>query len=244
MLVTEVLPRTLRTLDPESDEGLEAIAEIYRPAAGVRVRMNMVTGLTGSAVGEDGTSDTLTSPTDRAILKTIRSAADAVVVGAQTVRAEGYVLPRSATLAIVTASGDLSGHRLGPDASRRALIVCPRGRESEVARRTAALGAPVVGVDSAGAHLTPDEILGALAERGLRSVVCEGGTSLASAFLGAGAIDEACVSVAPALTPSSGPFVDLSERAELVVTGMLVDEAGFSYLRLGRNPGRAPSPSA
>ena len=181
------------------------------------MRLNMITSLTGSASGSDGTSESLTSRVDRAILGVIRAAADVVVVGAQSVRAEGYVVPRSSRLAIVTASGDLTGHRLslGPDASPdRVLLVCPAAIAAELRRRaprrTASRSCPC----PAPRRLEPRAIVEALAARGLRRIVCEGGPTLASQFASAGIIDEYCVTVAPVLEPADRPFL---ERA--VATG-------------------------
>ena len=50
----------------------------------------------------------------------------------------------------------------------------------------------------------------------------------------AGVIDEYCVTVAPVIEPAHEPFLRVgdAQRPHTEVTGMLVDEAGFSYLRL------------
>ena len=111
MIVTELSPRSLDTIDIDADRDAARawIAARYGSAEAETVRLNMITSLTGSAVGGDGTSETLTGGADRLILSAIRAAADAVIVGAQTVRAESYLLPRSATLAVVTRSGSLEG---------------------------------------------------------------------------------------------------------------------------------------
>ncbi|WP_375384324.1 dihydrofolate reductase family protein [uncultured Microbacterium sp.] len=235
LTVTEVVPRTLGSGDVATPEGRDWLRERYA-RDGAYVRLNMVTSLTGSAAGEDGTSETLTSRIDRSILGVIRRDADVVVVGAQSVRAEGYVVPRTARLAVVTSSGRLTGHRLSlehgaePD---RVLLVCPAGVADEVAERAAPYGATVVPVPG-GPRLSPRAILDALAARGLSRVVCEGGPSLAAQFSEAGVIDEYCVTVAPVIGPAPAPFLRVSDgaRPRTEVSGMLVDEAGFSYLRL------------
>src|SRR5262245_13893454 len=128
MILTEVVPRTLASQDVSTDAGREWLRERYRRSDDAYVRLNMITTLTGAAVGSDGTSETLTSRVDRKVLGVIRAEADVVLVGAQSVRAEGYVVPRSARLAVVTSTGDLTGHRLslGEDATPdRVLLVCP-----------------------------------------------------------------------------------------------------------------------
>ncbi|KAA9110529.1 dihydrofolate reductase family protein [Microbacterium rhizomatis] len=235
LLVTEVVPRSLSAADVATEHGREWLRARYA-REGSYVRLNMITSLTGSAAGEDGTSETLTSRIDRGILGVIRRDADVVVVGAQSVRAEGYVVPRTARLAIVTGSGRLAGHRLSlePGAeSDRVLLICPATVADEVSRSAAAYGAVVVPV-AGDAHLSPRAILDALAARGLTRVVCEGGPTLAAQFAAAGVIDEYCVSVAPVIEPAHAPFLSVTAegRPRTEVAGMLVDEAGFSFLRL------------
>ncbi len=233
LLITEVVPRTLASADLA--EGTEWLRARYM-REGPYVRLNMITSLTGSAAGQDGTSETLTSRIDRSILGVIRRDADVVVVGAQSVRAEGYVVPRSARLAVVTSSGRLEGHRLTLEAAAEpdwVLLVCPAAAAAELAERVIPFGAQVVPV-AGGPQLEPRAILGALADRGLTRVVCEGGPSLAAQFAAAGVIDEYCVTVAPVIEPAHEPFLRVgdAQRPHTEVTGMLVDEAGFSYLRL------------
>ena len=243
MLVTELLPRTLADGDVSSPEGRAWLEGIYAPEPSNRVRLNMITSLTGSAVGADGTSETLTSRVDRAILGIIRGAADVVLVGASTVRAEGYLAPRTAALAVVTTTGRLDGHRFGDEDDRagRILLVCPAARERAVAAERDAQGidAEVIAVPG-DADLDPHAILEALRTHGLERVVCEGGPTLASRFVEARAVDELCVTVAPTIGPAPSPFIHVADGAPTSLHGMLVDEAGFSYLRL--RPSGRPTP--
>lgn len=234
MIVTEVVPRSLSASDVLTDDGREWLRERYHRADADYVRLNMITTLTGAASGSDGTSETLTSRVDRRLLGVIRADADVVLVGAQSVRAEGYVVPRATRLAVVTSSGDLSGHRLslGPDATPdRVLLVCPAGVAPALAERTSQYGVQIVPVPG-GSRLEPIAILEALAARGYRRIVCEGGPSLATQFADAGVIDEYCVTVAPVVEPAERPFLNPGTRPDTEVAGALVDEAGFSYLRL------------
>lgn len=226
MRVTEVLPEAGASADAATDEGRVWLAERYRRAAGASVRINMVTTLTGAASGADGTSDTLTNRVDRAILGVIRRDAQVVVVGAATVRAEGYIVPRSATLAIVSRTGRLDGHRLDDADLDRVLLVVPERAAVDVPA-----GVQVVRTGPDGG-ISPTGIIAALAARGLDRVVCEGGPTLASAFAAAGVVDEYCITVAPRLTPVAVPVMSLDAAVDLETRGMLVDDAGFSYLRL------------
>lgn len=233
MILTEVLPRSLDAVEVSRDleRAREWLRRRYAAPTSPWVRINLVSSLTGSAAGPDGTSESLTGGADRLILGVIRAAADVVVVGAQSVRQEGYVLPRSARLAIVTRTGDLGEARLtrpghdGPPV----LILCPAARAEEVATR---VGRSHRVIALEGLHPSPRQILDALAAEGLTRIVCEGGPSLATQFATAGVVDEFCISVAPVLTPVSPSILTLPGTVATTTTGLLVDSDGFSYLRL------------
>jgi 5-amino-6-(5-phosphoribosylamino)uracil reductase len=231
--VTEVMPRTFESVGVGADGTDEWMSRRYAPLGDRFVRLNMITTITGSTSGADGTSETITSRTDRYVLGAIRGSADVVVVGAQTVRAEGYLLPKTARLAIVTGSGDLGGlSDEGRDDRPPAIVLCPAAREAEVRAAVGDAPAVVRAIDARGDRLAPDEIVDALRADGLARIVCEGGPELATQFVEAGVVDEVCVTVSPALEPARHPFVALSRRVDAEVAGMLVDDAGFSYLRL------------
>ncbi|MEU1970416.1 dihydrofolate reductase family protein [Microbacterium sp. NPDC019599] len=234
-VVTEVIPRTLSSAAIGAAETDEWMSARYAVEADSFVRLNMITTITGATAGADGTSDTITSRTDRYVLGAIRRQADVVVVGAETVRAEGYLLPKTARLAIVTSSGDLGDGKLsaaGRAERPPALILCPSSAADAVRDRVGDAPAEIVPIASDGDRLEPLAIVSTLRELGLPRIVCEGGPALATQFVESGLVDEACVTVSPVLEPSLHPFVRLSERADARVAGMIVDDAGFSYLRL------------
>ncbi|WP_125131884.1 dihydrofolate reductase family protein [Microbacterium sp. 10M-3C3] len=218
--------------DVSTEGGRAWLTSLYARDDDAYVRLNMITSPTGAASGADGTSETLTSPTDRALLRIIRAHADAVVVGAATVRAEGYIVPRAARLAIVTTTGDLDGNRFDGHADA-IVLVCPEGRVEQVRARSGVPAIRVLGVPG-GESLEPRTVVEALAGIGLTRLVCEGGPTLAARFAESGVIDEYCVSVAPVLEPAREPFLPISARVPTTLAGMLVDDAGFSYLRLRR----------
>ncbi|MFH8249881.1 dihydrofolate reductase family protein [Microbacterium sp. B2969] len=234
-VVTEVVPRTLESAEIGAD-GTDAWMSLrYGLPTDDFVRLNLITTITGATAGADGTSETITSRTDRYVLGGIRRNADVVVVGAQTVRAEGYLLPKTARLAIVTSSGDLGDGRLsaeGRDDRPPAIVLCPVSRVDVVRDGIRDAPAEVWGVAAESDQLTPRAIVDALRGRGLRRIVCEGGPALATQFVEAGVVDEICVTVSPVLEATGHPFIGPAARIESSVAGMLVDDAGFSYLRL------------
>ncbi|MGN6325983.1 dihydrofolate reductase family protein [Pseudolysinimonas sp.] len=76
--------------------------------------MNLVVSLDGSAVGPDGTSSSLTTGADRAVLGAIRAESDVVLVGAATLRAEPQLVPRTTPLAVLSRSGRIGSAALRP----------------------------------------------------------------------------------------------------------------------------------
>ncbi|WP_345802579.1 dihydrofolate reductase family protein [Microbacterium sp. AZCO] len=233
-VVTEVVPRTLATAEVRSPGTHAWMAERYRPPTPDYVRLNLITTVTGATAGADGTSETITSRTDRYVLGAIRRAADVVVVGAETVRAEGYLLPKTARLAIVTSTGDLAGRlrTQGREDRPPAIVLCPATRVETVRHAVRDAAAEVWAVPTDSDRLSPAAIVATLRAHGLRGIVCEGGPALATQFVDAAVVDEICVTVSPVLERSGHPFVSPAERTESTVAGMLVDDAGFSYLRL------------
>jgi riboflavin biosynthesis pyrimidine reductase len=234
-VVTEVVPRTLDSVTIGDDGTDEWMSERYRGPAEQFVRLNMITTITGATSGDDGTSETITSRTDRFVLGAIRRNTDIVLVGAETVRIEGYLLPKTARLAVVTSTGELGFGKLsaaGRDDRPPALVLCPQGRLETVRHAVGDAPAEVVPVPGADERLRPETIVAVLHARGFGRIVCEGGPALASQFVDAGVVDEICVTVSPVLEPARHPFLTLPGRLDSTVAGMLIDDAGFSYLRL------------
>lgn len=236
LTITRVLPE-LETVQLAAPDARDRLAAWYQTDA--PVRLNMITSLTGSATGSDGTSNTLTNRADRKILGVIRRQADVVVVGAQSVRTEGYIVPKHARLAVVTTSGDLTGHRLAPvDGAPAPIVLCPASAVARVKENTAAVDVEIIPLPDVGgsALVSPRDAVTALTEQGMSRIVCEGGPALASAFLRAGVIREACVSVSPTLDKAESPFVSVRRAVHSDVVSHAVDSAGFSYLRLAIRP--------
>jgi riboflavin biosynthesis pyrimidine reductase len=139
----------------------------------------MVTTSGGETVGTDGTTNSLTRGSDRALLALLRDHSDAVVVGAKTIKAEPIPLPVSTPLVIMTRSGNLSGHQLRQ-----------RGNDTE----RLIIATTKASVDTL--TLTAGDLELAIAQHvGGNSLLVEGGTEIWKFF--APIIDEVLISVAP-----------------------------------------------
>lgn len=169
------------------------------------LRVNFVSSVDG-AVTVGGVSAGLGSPVDRKVFLLLRELADVVLVGAGTVRAEGYGGARRPTrgstepppIAVVTASAALDpGSRLFTDTRVAPIVFTTAAAPVDQRKALAVAGAEVV---VAGEHLVDvDLVLAALHKRGLLRVLSEGGPRLHGDLIAADAVDELCLTLAPAL---------------------------------------------
>ncbi len=234
MRVLRVFPAAGEVVDLDEDDSRERLLEWYRPDSEDWVRLNLISTVSGSAAGPDRTSESITTSADRRILGVIRQLADVVLVGAGTVRVEGYQLPKRASLAIVTASGDLGGHHLPPDTRADQLfVVCPGSAVGRARESLGDAGATFIELPAHHDGLDAREIIAALRDRGLRSIVSEGGPKLAAQLIAAGLLDEMCLSQAPYLGGADIPAFEPggNELRKLRLTQLLIDDESVTYSR-------------
>lgn len=167
------------------------------------VRVNFVSSADGAATS-DGLSGGLGGDADRQVFGVLRELAEVVLVGAGTVRAEGYRGARKPTrgttvpppIAVVTGSADLDPTSpLFTDTRVPPIVLTGSAAPQERLDALTAAGADVVVLDP----LTPEALLGELGRRGLHRVLCEGGPRLFGDLVAARLVDELCLTVAPVL---------------------------------------------
>ena len=238
MTLSRVFPTVDEPIDLESPEARERLGELYAIPHRDWVRLNLIGSVNGSATGSDGTSESLTNRADRLILKAIRTLADVVVVGAATVRTEGYFIPRSGALAVVTRSGDFSEHRLKGDGNGGTLVVlCPAAAVEKAAATVPFAGARIIPVPDAGGSLSAKAIVVALRAEGHTSIVVEGGPQVAGLFVAGNVIDELCLTTRPQLNGGGLPlFAGQFTTQRLELAQLLVDGTGATYARWARVP--------
>ncbi|MFI1813776.1 bifunctional diaminohydroxyphosphoribosylaminopyrimidine deaminase/5-amino-6-(5-phosphoribosylamino)uracil reductase RibD [Streptomyces sp. NPDC020422] len=169
------------------------------------VRWKYAATLDGRIAAADGTSRWISSPESRADVHRLRAEADAVVVGSGTARADD---PHLAVRGIegaeqplrVVVDTEATAVKLGArvlDAAAPTLIAVAEDAETSLPD---VLRLP----RAAGGGLAVDALLDALHTRGVRSVLLEGGPTLAGAFVAAGAVDQVVGYLAPVLL-GAGP---------------------------------------
>jgi riboflavin biosynthesis pyrimidine reductase len=233
VIISRVHPAPAEPLELDDDGTRARLLDWYSPDRAEWVRVNLVMSVNGSAAGSDGTSETLTSASDRRILGVIRELSDVVLIGAASVRAEGYQVPKRARLAILTATGDLAGHRLDPAQAERVIILCPEG--AAAAAVAAVPGAHVIVVPAFDEVVSPADAIDALRAAGCAGIVCEGGPSLAARLIEAGLVDDVCLTTSPLLRDASVPLLGHGPLSEhpLALRHVLVDDDGYVFTRWG-----------
>ena len=222
-----------------SDLSDDALSAIYARAdhSDHWLRVNFVSSVDGAAT-IDGVSGGLGGDADHRVFDLLRELCDVVIVGAGTVRGEGYgpmVLPPSSVarrvsrglpphpvFAIVSNRLDLDpASRIFTEAPVRPMVVTTDAAPRDRRHALAAVADLVIAGDS---QLDPAILVASLAERGLSQQHCEGGPSLFGSLLAAGVVDELCLTVSPNLVAGGAKRIvagDLSSPRELALGHVL-----------------------
>lgn len=173
----------------------DALAAAYAPRAEPWLRVNFVGTVDGAAQGSDGRSKSINNAADKRVFDALRAQADCLVVGAGTLRAEGYQVPRL-PLVVVSRSGQVP----------ESLVAAPPGRVTMATVASAphlAETRSLIGTDQV-LVLGEDEVdlvalKAALGARGWVDQLCEGGPHLFGSLVDAGVVDELCYTIVPRL---------------------------------------------
>jgi riboflavin biosynthesis pyrimidine reductase len=219
-----------------------AIADRSKPA----VRFNFVSSIDGAATA-DGLSGGLSGKADKRVFDILRRLCDVVLVGAGTLRAEGYGAMRlddasvqwrrangladQPVFAIVSGRLDLdAASAVFTEAPVRALVVtigsAPHARKEALSRVADVV---VCGEE----RLDARAMLTEFAKRGLRQVLCEGGPSLFGTLLEADCVDELCLTVSPLIAAGDARRIAagaLQEARRMALRHVLVSDSTLMLL--------------
>src|SRR3954451_17804819 len=157
------------------------------------LRVNMVTTVDGAATGEDGTSRTINNNVDKVVFDLLRELSHAVVVGAGTVRIEGYAVGRK-PLVVVSRSGSVPPTQR--EAARGKVLMATVSGAPHLGEAREILGSEnvlVLGSHRVDLARMKDELV----LRGYRHLLSEGGPHLLRDLLDQGVADELDTTVVP-----------------------------------------------
>ncbi|MFT4167451.1 MAG: pyrimidine reductase family protein [Microlunatus sp.] len=231
------------------------LIELYRwPDEGPApvVRSNFVSTLDGSVQGLDGRSGTINTESDHEVFALLRALSDVVLVGAGTIRDEGYRavdlqpwqrsiraaegLAPFPTLVVVTRSLQLDPAFVTPPGEHGPVIVVTCGdHESDTLEFLRTAGAEIM--EAPGPSVDLGWTLETLAARGSRRILTEGGPSLHRDLLASGLVDRLSLTVAPSVVGGVGhrstSGAALAERADFDLEFVLLgdDQTLFTNYR-------------
>ncbi len=225
----------LRRVLPVAD-GSITVADAYAAPLGRRsdrpwVGLSMVASIDGSTV-VDGVSAGLSSDNDSSVLLQLRSIAQVIIVGAGTVRGEGYGKPKQdgQRIGVVTRSGsvDTTSELFRSGAG---FVITTEQTEID-GRQIDILRAGVDEVDLRAAVERIPELC-----PGVEFIQAEGGATLNAALGAADLLDELNVTTSPATVGGGGPRLlsgggDHSHRYDL--EQLVVDDESFVFSRWRR----------
>ena len=223
----QVTDRPSLSVQDDRDE----IVSLLRPPEPTWVRAIVVADPSGETIGADGSSASLTKGADRALLGLYRSLSDLVVVGASTLRRESVPTPADAPLAILSRSGNLSGHQLTVRPGAKIFVVTAESGVSSVHDTLGEFQPTVIALTEESLS-SGWRILEALREHTpVRHPLIEGGQKTWSTF--AGITDEVCLSVTPPLSDGRAgiPTWWPGNPGEWTLHSLWTDDAKMLYYR-------------
>lgn len=236
---------------PPSRRNTQAdLAAVYAYPNGARrwLRANMVASADGAATAS-GASAALSGEADKRVFGVLRALADVILVGAGTVRQEGYGPAQvrdqylgarseagqgpAAAIAVVSTRLDLDLTLplfTEPTVPTLVLTTSDAPQESVGAARAAGVDVIAAGTGRVDLALAVDR----LAERGLGRILCEGGPTLLSQVVAAGRMDELCLSLSPQLRSGDSPRIlhgpELPGEVPLILHTLLTED-GYLFAR-------------
>jgi 5-amino-6-(5-phosphoribosylamino)uracil reductase len=233
-----VYPDPRIAIDPDTKEDVHTLTEWYRPLGDQSVRINMITTPAGETAGTDGTSGSLSSGHDRLVLRAIRRHADAVIIGAATLRRERIPLPDSAPLIVVTHSGDVNfANVVNSNTSSQLVVLTDNGGTVPTAPDSLAVDV----IPHRDGLLTPEAIVAFCADQGWSHLLVEGGQNLVTQFAIDGLVDELCLTLTgPPHSDSSPPLSWWPDTTAWTTVHLLTDDHRMLYHRFQR-PDHSPS---
>jgi riboflavin biosynthesis pyrimidine reductase len=210
------------------------LADLYAPPARRWLRANFVATLDGAANGPDQRSGSINTEADHVVFDLLRRMTDVVVVGAGTVRAEGYPSlraddPTAPPLLVVSHSGQLPVSVAGgPPGS--VMLVTRSGADARALDASRELIGEEFVWTSGADSVDFVRMRNMLEDKGFRQILCEGGPSLLGSLLKAGVVDELDLTWSPIIVGGEHPAIVTGPEVNLPASPALLLEENGSIL--------------
>ena len=240
----------MRRLLPAPADEVDTLDAYVLPDGDPHLRVNMVSSIDGAAA-VDGRVGVLSGTSDGVLLHELRSLCDVLLVGAGTIRAEGYgpinvtdeqrqrrvevgqqPVPRLAVLTR-TLELDLTAP-VFTEATARPLVLTTAQASPGLLGRAGEVADVVVAGDH---EVDLGTAVRELADRGLPRILSEGGPHVLAAMFAADLVDELCLAIAPVVTAggelriTAGPVLDPPRSMRLA---HVLERDEFLFLRYTR----------
>jgi riboflavin biosynthesis pyrimidine reductase len=208
--------------DPTDHVTVREAYDVERPRPDGRPWLGvcMVASIDGSTVVHSN-SRSLSSKTDQEVLLTLRDLADVLIVGAATVRIEGYGPPRKRgqRVGVVSRRGDVDASS-ALFTSGAGFLILPED-------------APPTSVDAVRAGIGEVDFARALGQLDANFVQAEGGALLNGALSAADVIDELNLTISPQLAGGDGPRVTsgAAQVSRKMRLAHVLEDEGFLFTR-------------
>lgn len=212
----------------------DQLADVYAPPARRWLRANFVSSLDGAATGDDGRSGSINTDADKVVFDLLRRLSDVVVVGAGTVRAEGYPSlraedPRAPRLVVVSHSGAVPESVCdGPEGS--VLFVTREGADRETVERSRDLLGSEFVLTLGGDTVDLLAMRHTLEDKGFRQILCEGGPTLFAGLLAAGVVDELDLTLSPTIVGGEHRRIVAGSTGDVPMTPLAMVEQDGSVM--------------
>ena len=219
------------THSPGQSVDAAMLADLYVPPARRWLRANFVATLDGAANGPDDRSGSINTEADHIVFDLLRRLTDVVIVGAGTVRAEGYPAlraedPTAPVLVVVSNRGELPPSVAdGPFGS--VYLLTHEGADPAALNASRDLVGEEFVLTCGKDSVDFVKMRNLLEDKGFRQILCEGGPSLLNSMLAAGVVDELDLTWSPVLVGGDHPTITRGPNLYLPASPkLLLEEDG------------------
>jgi riboflavin biosynthesis pyrimidine reductase len=207
---------------------------LYAAPARRWLRANFVATVDGAATGSDHRTGSINTEADHVVFDLLRRTADVVVVGAGTIRAEGYGPlraddPTAPALVVVSHFGRLPPSVADGPVGSVFLVTREQADPQALKESRDLIGEDFV-LTAGTESVDVQQMRHLLEDKGFRQILCEGGPSLFGSLLAGGVVDELDLTWSPMLVGGQAPAIVAGPPLAVGLSPMLLIEEDGTLL--------------